>query len=145
MLFCILRFFQFIVDTKGGRDAQAGDARRAGMGGRDAQAGRQGRDAQADKGATRRQEERGRWKSDEVLVMEEELATAPCANHGCVRLSVDMCGTCNMHHCASHLDVRHLPPRPLLRRLRHPDQPHMCARPEAAATAGDAGGAGAAC
>ena len=38
-----------------------------------------------------------------VIELQSARATAPCANYGCVRLSVDMCGNCNLHYCASHL------------------------------------------
>ena len=29
-------------------------------------------------------------------------ATAPCANYGCSRQSVDLCGNCKLHYCAQH-------------------------------------------
>ena len=94
------------------------------------------------------EEERGPWKSDEkdLLVIEKERATAPCANHGCVRLSVDMCGNCNMHYCASHLWMCATCRRGPFCDVCVTPINHTCVPdPGAAATAGDAGGAGAAC
>ena len=37
-----------------------------------------------------------------VIELQSARATAPCANYGCSRQSVDMCGNCNLHYCASH-------------------------------------------
>ena len=145
-LFCILRFSNESLIPRGGatRRARASTSARA--------------------------QKRGRWKSERVDARASTSArNAQAGGAGPMEIRRGASHGGGAGHCAvrqprvraafgrhvrqlqyaslriAPLDVRHLPPRPLLRRLRHPDQPHMCARPGAAATAGDAGGAGAAC